>query len=240
MRRRTQTYLCSLRRTRRLYDHIDHPPRGAGHIRADVDFDFQTLGIRVPAILASPWLRAGTSGPGGIDKTVYDHTSLLAFVCDRFQLDRGRLGQRVKQAAHFGDAPIWLAAARNDTPATLPVVQAPARTRALSEHETGLAANHRRLVQGLHAYLKGQDLEAAWNADFPPTRGARALGAPQRLQDMVAEITHALSQGALPLAGSLGTPTAQAPAARAWSSKNLDTCTGTRVTWPLSTSYWRS
>lgn len=180
-----------------FYDHVIPPATIApDKTPADVDFDFTRLGVRVPAIVASPWIAAG------VDKTVYDHTSLLAFVCDRFGLARARLGARVQSAAHFGDAPIWLNQPRTDTPASLRIAKAPPRTRALVEHETGLAAENRRLVLGLHAYLNGQDVEAAWAAATPVTRGMRALQPPQRLENMVAEITQALSRGDMPRPGT--------------------------------------
>ena len=40
----------------------------------DLGFGFDRLGVRVPAVLASPWLQPG------IDHAVYDHSSLLAYV----------------------------------------------------------------------------------------------------------------------------------------------------------------
>lgn len=43
-------------------------------------FKFDQLGVRVPAILISPWLNHG------IDSTIYDHTSVLAFLEHRFNL----------------------------------------------------------------------------------------------------------------------------------------------------------
>lgn len=42
-------------------------------------FLFDRYGVRVPAVVVSPWVTAGT-----ISQTVYDHTSVLATVMDRF------------------------------------------------------------------------------------------------------------------------------------------------------------
>jgi len=36
-------------------------------------FDFTRLGVRVPAVIISPYIE-----PGTIDKAVYDHTSIIA------------------------------------------------------------------------------------------------------------------------------------------------------------------
>jgi len=65
-----------------LYDHV-HPPTTvnpdgkvwAGNPANSLDppFDFTRLGVRVPAVLISPYIAAGT-----IDHRVYDHTSIIA------------------------------------------------------------------------------------------------------------------------------------------------------------------
>jgi phospholipase C len=65
-----------------LFDHLPPPQRvanpdgknwgGAGG-NADPPFDFTWLGVRVPAVLVSPYIQAGT-----VDTTLYDHTSFIA------------------------------------------------------------------------------------------------------------------------------------------------------------------
>jgi phospholipase C len=65
-----------------LFDHLPPPQRvpnpdqknwagAAGN--PDPPFDFTWLGVRVPAILISPYIQAGT-----VDNTLYDHTSFIA------------------------------------------------------------------------------------------------------------------------------------------------------------------
>jgi phospholipase C len=65
-----------------LFDHLPPPQRvdnpdqknwdgAAGN--PDPPFDFTWLGVRVPGILVSPYIQAGT-----IDNTLYDHTSFIA------------------------------------------------------------------------------------------------------------------------------------------------------------------
>jgi phospholipase C len=62
-----------------FYDHVAPPeaiPPGDAISDADNNhnnFDFARLGVRVPAVVVSPWIRRGT-----IDHTQYDHTSALA------------------------------------------------------------------------------------------------------------------------------------------------------------------
>lgn len=54
------------------------------------NFNFDRYGVRVPAILISPWVNPG------FDDTIYDHTSVLAFLEHRFNLQP--LTQRDKYA----------------------------------------------------------------------------------------------------------------------------------------------
>lgn len=64
-----------------IYDHVSPPttvnPDGkvwtGGGGLLDPPFDFTRLGVRVPAILISPFIPAGT-----IDHTIYDHSSVIA------------------------------------------------------------------------------------------------------------------------------------------------------------------
>jgi phospholipase C len=68
------------------FDHVPPPPsiNPDGRISADdPPFCFDRLGIRIPALLISPLVP-----PGGIDHTVYDHTSIPATVKKIFGLPR--------------------------------------------------------------------------------------------------------------------------------------------------------
>jgi len=76
------------------------------------NFDFAQLGIRVPAVVVSPFIPRHT-----VDHTVYDHTSLLATVEAIFGLEP--LTDRDKQANSLNYL-LSLNAPRTDTPATLP------------------------------------------------------------------------------------------------------------------------
>jgi hypothetical protein len=58
-----------------------------------VPFDFDRLGLRVPAILISPWFEAG------VDSTVYSHSSIPGSLIDALNLPGGFLTKRDKQAA---------------------------------------------------------------------------------------------------------------------------------------------
>lgn len=80
------------------YDHVPPPatvsPDGiAGRMDKPflVPFDFQRLGLRVPAILVSPWFKAG------VDSTVYSHSTIVGSVIEAFGLG-DFLTKRDKQA----------------------------------------------------------------------------------------------------------------------------------------------
>lgn len=71
-----------------FYDHVP-PPQGpewsVPQVYTDMSsgytFKFDLLGLRVPAVLISPWITRGT-----IDHTIYDHTSIPATVRRLFQI----------------------------------------------------------------------------------------------------------------------------------------------------------
>jgi phospholipase C len=60
-----------------FYDHV--PPPKLGDDRASEGFN--QLGFRVPTIVAGPWVKQGT------DDTVYDNTSVLRYVCDKYGIE---------------------------------------------------------------------------------------------------------------------------------------------------------
>ena len=147
-----------------FYDHVAPPPAIKPDAdRADVDFAFDRLGVRVPAALASPWLKAGIARNADGTKPIFDHTSLLAFVCDLFDLGAKKvnLGARTAQAAHFGDADIWLATPRDgsQTPAFLPSALPPAD--AAETASVTLDRQLQGLLSGLDAHARNQLLSEA-------------------------------------------------------------------------------
>ena len=100
------------------YDHVP-PPAGVvnpdGKISETPAFDFTRLGVRVPALLISPWLEKGK-----IDSTTYDHASVASSIKEIFGLPEF-LTKRDAAARHFGARDYYLGTMRTDTPQTLPV-----------------------------------------------------------------------------------------------------------------------
>lgn len=77
-----------------FFDHVVPPetvaPDDKTGDHADFKFKFDRLGLRVPTLLCSPWIGAGVNG------TEFDHTSLLAYLCRKWNLDP--LGERCNRA----------------------------------------------------------------------------------------------------------------------------------------------
>jgi len=116
-----------------IYDHEPPPatvdPDPATTARVNSGFNFERLGVRVPTVLISPYIKSGK-----IDSTVYDHTSLLATVENRFGL--APLTLRDAQANTFENV-LELADARQDCPLTL---DRPADAASLQAHFDSLSA----------------------------------------------------------------------------------------------------
>lgn len=60
-----------------FFDHVP-PPRTEDDYAKD---GFDQLGFRVPTVIVGPWVKQG------VDPTVYDHTSVLKYVCERFGIE---------------------------------------------------------------------------------------------------------------------------------------------------------
>jgi phospholipase C len=99
------------------YDHVCPPPTispdnvvvpqsdlgGSG-------FNFDRVGVRVPAIIVSPF-----TPPGTILNRTFDHTSVLSTVVNCFDLPKGQLGFRQLSAPDIGEA-LTLSNPRSDHP----------------------------------------------------------------------------------------------------------------------------
>lgn len=75
------------------YDHVE-PPAAPTPDGCTLEYAFDRLGVRVPAVLVSPWVRAGVFPD---DKGIhFDHTSLGKYLCNKWGLSP--LGSRMQQA----------------------------------------------------------------------------------------------------------------------------------------------
>jgi phospholipase C len=139
-----------------FYDHV--PPPAA---MDDGPAEFRRFGVRVPAMVISPWIRAGT-----VTHTVFDHTSIIKTILLRFAplalelppLRHPRLapnapqhpGLRVMRANHLGEL---LTA---ETPRVAPsrdalLQQARTRSESATERSTANGRPHNDLQQHILA-----------------------------------------------------------------------------------------
>lgn len=73
-----------------FYDHVVPPADVLAPDTHTEAFGFTQLGVRVPALLVSPWCDRG------VHHTTFDHTSLLKYLCDKW--DMAPLGNRAGTA----------------------------------------------------------------------------------------------------------------------------------------------
>lgn len=107
------------------------------------EYDFNRYGVRVPALLISPYVANGVF-PNATDDIsgVLDHTSLLRYLQRKWGL--GDLGERTANANTF-ESTISAAAPRTDVPqrvklATTSSPSPPVAVDALSEHQSAIVA----------------------------------------------------------------------------------------------------
>lgn len=109
-----------------IYDHV-HPPFDAATPDAKSNpgkegFTFNRFGVRVPAILVSPWIQAGTVFRSPI-ATPYDHTSMLATLRDWLQIPTDKMLTSARiTAAPTLEQVLTLQEARTDLPVIPPPV----------------------------------------------------------------------------------------------------------------------
>lgn len=79
-----------------FYDHVVPPSAVPPDNHKEEGYDFSQLGLRVPALLISPWVKKP------VEKTIFDHTSLLRYLIDKWDLKP--LGNRTEHANSIGVA----------------------------------------------------------------------------------------------------------------------------------------
>ena len=96
-----------------FYDHEAPPQRVARPDKkvSPEGFEFDMLGVRVPTVLVSPWIREGA-----VDSTIYDHSSIPHSVRELFAPDAKPLSKREAVSNTVWSADIWLDAMREDIP----------------------------------------------------------------------------------------------------------------------------
>jgi phospholipase C len=119
-------------------DHVPPPPAVPPDGHHD-EYTFDRLGVRVPAVLVSPWLTPQVRGE------TFDHTSLLRALTEKWGL--GPLGARTAAAADVFAALAKAPVAREDTPESLDADTSPPAASAATE------TDHQKAVRELAARL---------------------------------------------------------------------------------------
>jgi hypothetical protein len=157
-----------------FYDHV-YPPACVAPDGNTGEFSFAQYGLRVPAILISPWLQKQVLSDD------LDHTSLLRYVTDMWRL--GPLGARTAAAKSFASSWKVAGAVRTDVP-----VNIPEPTTLPNPVVEGLNPNQLALV-GFSRYLETQTMAMA-ETKGPAAAKAMTMEIGQRVLWSSAEDRH--------------------------------------------------
>lgn len=130
-----------------FYDHVTPPPAVApDDLRVDSAYGFNQLGVRVPALLVSPWVGRC------VEHTTFDHTSLLKYLIEKWNL--GSLYARTEAATS-----IAVALRTEMLPSTvLPFIRVP-YSSLIPENpdlEKEDLSRHHRAIHALAAFLANE------------------------------------------------------------------------------------
>ncbi|MBV9304064.1 MAG: hypothetical protein JOY62_11545 [Acidobacteriaceae bacterium] len=161
-----------------FFDHVAPPPTIAPDDNTN-KFAFNQLGVRVPALLISVWV-----DPGVFHATL-DHTSLLRYLTDKWQL--GPLGNRVPQANSFASA-IARTSARQDCvmSVTASSPQPIDPQMPFNAHQVALAAFTHHLEVN-HTQADDQTIAAHARAMASADFTAQSQAVSERVQDFLAK-----------------------------------------------------
>lgn len=162
-----------------FYDH-EKPKAAVPPKKKDVAYGFRwnMTGVRVPTVFVSPWLRRGVA-----DHTVYDHSSIVKSVRERFAPHKRALSARDAAANSWWTAPIWETSVRGAIPAiprpvVLPDPGATLMSDPPTEDEEDIAGWAREVGRVLDAKADGQSVKQA--AEHPPALAIAPPALPTR------------------------------------------------------------
>ncbi|KAL6584214.1 Non-specific phospholipase C6 [Orobanche minor] len=154
-----------------FYDHVQTPyadiPNPDGNTGpVPLFFKFDRLGVRVPTIMVSPWIKKGTvisRAKGPTPNSEYEHSSIPATIKKIFNLSSHFLTHRDAWAGNFEHVVGELTSPRTDCPEILPDVAPVRRTEA--DENRGLSEFQDELVQ-LAAVLNGDHFLSSFPNDM--------------------------------------------------------------------------
>lgn len=154
------------------YDHVVPPAATPPDGKTPDGFDFGYFGVRVPAVIVSPHIPAGSliRPPGN---TPFDHTSIIATLTKLFGLRP--LTARDAAAPNLVDALLWFGAgADNDGPASITAPAAPAPASQMASLAAMPPNSLQRSLATAAVYLPAAGTDAATHLASLQTAAAPA------------------------------------------------------------------
>jgi phospholipase C len=143
-----------------FYDHVE-PPGAVAPDDHREEYAFDRLGVRVPALLISPWVERR------VLSTQFDHTSVLKYLTEKWQLEP-LPSRRMAGAVSIGVA-VTSPVARTDTSRSIDLTldQLTPPDLAKEEEIFGIVSTHQTALQKLSAYLNVALWERTADEELP-------------------------------------------------------------------------
>lgn len=120
-----------------FYDHVEPPKAVPPGEYAEHEYTFDQLGVRVPALLVSPWVKKG------VEHTVFDHTSVLRYLIDKWDLKD--LGKRT-EAANSIECALQFDAPLTDIPQKITVTEDQLHTPRPELEDDAVSSHNQALI----------------------------------------------------------------------------------------------
>jgi hypothetical protein len=130
-----------------FYDHVDPPPAIPPDQHQE-EYTFDRFGVRVPALLVSPWVQKT------VEHRRFDHTSVLKYLIDKWELNP--LGERTATASSIAVALQTHATPRHNTLERITLSEEQSRpANPATEEQAGiLVSGHHISLAFLSVYLR--------------------------------------------------------------------------------------
>lgn len=163
-----------------FYDHVE-PPAAVPPDDHREEWTFDRLGVRVPALLVSPWVGRR------VEHTQFDHTSLLRYLTDKWNL--GSLGARVAAATSIRGA-INQAEARTDSVGFIRVPYTDLMPKRPEIEQNNVSRHH----QAIHAFAAFLATEEGLITGAAIAELARGAGLWMRAKIWLSDVLQALGR----------------------------------------------
>ena len=136
-----------------FYDHVVPPKAVPPDDAKPSEYTFDQLGVRVPAVLVSPWVKPG------VDHTQFDHTSVLKYLTEKWGL--GPLGRRTAGATSIGKLIAGSPIESDLTRISLSAAQLQPPDPRAEEEAFGASSSHQVALAQLAQWLEIEAVEKA-------------------------------------------------------------------------------